>query len=288
MPLFSVIIPSYNRREMLKSALDSVLSQSFRDYEVIVVDDGSDDSTDEMIALYGKAVKYIKQKNSGVSSARNRGIKTAASPYIALLDSDDLWHKDKLMKDAEFLKNNPDIKIHQSEDIWIRSGKRVNPGKKHIKKEGRIFPESLELCMISPSSAVLSVELFEKYGFFDENLQACEDYDLWLRITPFEYTGLIREKLITRFSGHNDQLSFRYSVMDKFRLYSIIELLKKDSLNSEYREIAKAKALEKGEIIRSGALKRNNHLISETIDVIINSLRDETYKQIDSQSLLRI
>ncbi len=288
MPLFSVIIPSCNRREMLKSALDSVLNQSFRDYEVIVVDDGSSDGTDEMIASFGKAVKYLYQKNSGVSSARNLGIRSASSPYIALLDSDDLWNKEKLLKDAQFIKDNPEIKIHQSEDIWIRSGKRVNPGKKHIKKEGWIFPESLDLCMISPSSAVLSRDLFEKYGFFDENLQACEDYDLWLRITPFEYTGLIREKLITRNSGHNDQLSSRYSVMDKFRLYSIIELLKQNSLKKEYREIALIKAIEKGSIVKNGALKRKNQLISDMLEHIIISLHEENYKQIDSLSLLRI
>jgi len=288
MPFFSVIIPSFNRREMLKSALDSVFHQSFRDYEVIVVDDGSDDSTDEMVAEYGKNIKYLKQENSGVSSARNRGIRKSMSPYIALLDSDDLWHKEKLMRDAEFIKKNPGIKIHQCEDIWIRAGKRVNPGRKHLKKEGWIFPESLSLCMISPSSAVLSRELFDKYGFFDENLHACEDYDLWLRITPFEYIGLIKEKLITRFSGHNDQLSFHYKVMDKFRLYSIIELLKKESLKKEYKEIALAAAIEKACIIKTGALKRNNVIISETLEQIIISLHVEDYKRINSRSLLEI
>lgn len=151
---------------MLKTALDSVLAQSMKDFEVIVIDDGSNDDTEAMVAQYGKAVIYLWQKNSGVSCARNQGIKIAKSPHIALLDSDDIWHPDKLIKDAEFIKNNPHIKIHQSDNFWIKKGKQVNPGKKYLKKEGWIFPESLELCTISPSSAVIHRELFDKYGLF--------------------------------------------------------------------------------------------------------------------------
>lgn len=288
MPLFSVIIPSYNRRDMLKTALDSVLAQSMKDFEVIVIDDGSNDDTEAMVAQYGKAVIYLWQKNSGVSCARNQGIKIAKSPHIALLDSDDIWHPDKLIKDAEFIKNNPHIKIHQSDNFWIKKGKQVNPGKKYLKKEGWIFPESLELCTISPSSAVIHRELFDKYGLFDENLQACEDYDLWLRITPFEYIGLIPDKLITRNAGHSDQLSFRYKIMDKFRLYSIIELLKKEILDESYKKSALHEALKKGKIIKAGAIKRNNKDTALALKKIITSLHEENYKQIDSLSLLKI
>lgn len=288
MPFFSVIIPVYNRKEMLKKALQSVFAQTFRDYEIIIVDDGSDDGTEEIIESPLRSIVYLKQNNSGVSAARNLGIKNSSSPYIALLDSDDTWHPQKLHMDAEFIKNNPGIKIHQSEDIWIREGKRVNPQKKHLKKGGWIFPESLDLCMISPSSAVISDIIFEKYGFFDENLRACEDYDLWLRITPFEEVGLIREKLITRYSGHGDQLSSFYPVMDRFRLYSIVNLLKKGVLENKYKEGALAKAIEKAAIIRNGAVKRNSDSLAGYMDIMINYLREENYKQIDSLTLLKI
>lgn len=288
MPLFSVIIPSYNRKDMLKTALDSVFAQSMKDFEVIVIDDGSNDGTEEMIAGYGKDILYLWQKNSGVSNARNQGIKISKSPHIALLDSDDTWNQNKLIKDAEFIKKNPHVKIHQSDNFWVREGKNINPGKKYLKKEGWIFPESLELCTISPSSAVISRELFDKYGLFDENLKACEDYDLWLRITPFEYIGLIPEKLITRYAGHNDQLSFRYSVMDKFRLYSIIELLKKGVLNAADTKSALHAALKKGEIIKAGAVKRNNKDTASILNKTITYLLEENYKQINSLSLLKI
>jgi glycosyltransferase involved in cell wall biosynthesis len=288
MPLFSVIIPVYNRKEMLKRALDSVYAQTFRDFEIIIADDGSNDGTDEICENPPQSIIYLKQNNSGVSAARNLGIKNSASPYIALLDSDDTWHPQKLRMDAEFIKENPGIKIHQSEDIWIREGKRVNPQKKHLKKEGWIFHESLDLCMISPSSAVMSAEIFNKYGLFDENLKACEDYDLWLRITPFEEVGLIREKLITRYSGHGDQLSSLYPVMDRFRLYSIINLLKKGILENKHKERALAKAIEKSEIIRNGAVKRNSAALADNMNIIINYLHEENYKQIDSLILLEI
>lgn len=288
MPLFSVVIPVYNRKEMLKRALDSVYAQTFRDYEIIVVDDGSDDGTGELCgAFYGRLI-YLRQNNCGVSSARNLGIKKAASPHIALLDSDDTWHPHKLQEDYEYIQNNPLIKIHQSEDIWIRNGIRVNPGKKHLKKSGSIFHESLDLCMISPSSAVISAEIFDKYGLFDENLRACEDYDLWLRITPFENIGLIPKKLITRYSGHDDQLSSNYPVMDRFRLYSIINLLKSGKLGDPDRERALSMAVKKANIIKNGAEKRNKTVLAAYIEEIINYLLEENYKQINSLNLLKI
>jgi len=288
MPVFSVIVPVYNRQEMLQRALDSVSAQTFKDYEIIVVDDGSDDGTGELCPAGYRNLIYLRQNNSGVSAARNLGIKHAGAPYIAFLDSDDTWHPQKLQEDYDYIKNNPRFKIHQSEDIWIRNGARVNPGKKHLKKAGLIFYESLELCMISPSSAVISAEIFELYGLFDENLRACEDYDLWLRITPFEEVGLIAKKLITRYSGHNDQLSSLYHVMDRFRLYSIINLLKTEKLPDKFRERALTRAMEKAGIIRSGAVKRNRADLAAYLEEINNHLREGSYKQINSLNLLKI
>lgn len=290
MPFFSVIIPVYNRIEKLKNAVDSVLAQSDSDFELIVVDDGSDDGTSDMIDKYGVKIKYIFQKNSGVSSARNRGIAASNSPYITLLDSDDTWHKDKLLRHREFIKNNPGISIHQTEDIWIRNGLRVNPGVKHQKPHGRIFMQSLQLCMISPSSVCIKKDIFEKYGMFDEKMKACEDYDLWLRITPFEDVGLIKEKLITRYAGHEDQLSSSFSAMDRFRLYSICKFLIKsgDEIEPSYREAAVETALKKAGILLTGAEKRENKTLIKTLKSIITHLEEESYTQTDYLNLLEI
>ena len=290
MPLFSVVIPAYNRREKLQSAIESVLSQDFRDYELTVVDDGSTDGTEAMASTYGSRLRYIYQQNSGVSSARNAGIKASSSPYIALLDSDDTWHKRKLSMHREFIDSHPGINIHQTGDLWVRNGVKVNPGIRHIKKEGFIFSESLKLCMISPSSVLFSRQITEKYGLFDEALPACEDYDLWLRVTPFEYVGLIPEKLITRYSGHADQLSSIHPLMDRFRLYSILKLIEnsRDSLKKEYMEEALKAADEKARILLAGSLKRGNTFNAGIIEDIISSLAHGRCTRREFQSLLQL
>ncbi|HOP64042.1 MAG TPA: glycosyltransferase [Spirochaetota bacterium] len=290
MPLFSIVIPSYNRREKLINAIDSVLAQDCRDFELIVVDDGSTDGTESVETAYHGKIRYIYQENRGVSSARNRGIAESRSPYIALLDSDDTWNSSKLRRDSEFINSNPGILIHQSEDIWIRNCKRVNPGNKHLKTEGDIFSESLRLCMISPSSVVFSDEIIERYGLFDELLPACEDYDLWLRITPFERIGLIREKLITRHAGHNDQLSSLHPLMDRFRLYSIMKLLDTsgEKLKPEQREEALSVAIEKARILMAGSRKRENQHNVAIMEDILSSLEHGVYKKKNYLSLLQL
>lgn len=289
MPFFSVIIPSFNRYDCLKKAIDSVLHQTFRDYELIIVDDGSTDKTPVITDEYGKKIIYIRQDNSGVSRARNTGIARADSRYIAFLDSDDIWLPDKLYLQHSFIIENPDIHIHQTEETWIRNGRRVNPMKKHKKKEGRIFIESLELCMISPSSVVMDRHLFEKYGLFDEKLPVCEDYDLWLRITCSENTGLIKKELLKKYGGHESQLSKSCWGMDRFRIYSILKLLqeKGDSLGQLYRVKAVETAEKKSRILRKGAEKRNKRDFADYLEEIIISLENDSYSSINPENLLR-
>ena len=288
MPYFNVIIPTFNRKNKVRNAVNSVLAQSDKDFEIILVDDGSDDGTADLADEFKNKITYIYQINSGVSSARNRGIISSSAQYITFLDSDDVWHKHKLNKHREFIKSNPKNLIHQTEDIWIRNGARVNPKFKHIKPQGKIFIQSLDLCLISPSSVCISRSIFEKYGMFDEDLHACEDYDLWLRITPFENIGLVNEKLITRYAGHEDQLSSIYWGLDRFRLYSILKLLHHygDSLESMYIEAAINSAIQKSEILLNGAIKRENKNLSNILSEILTRLKDGSYIRLDYQSLL--
>jgi glycosyltransferase involved in cell wall biosynthesis len=289
MPFFSVIIPVYNRYIMLKKAVDSVLSQRYKDFELIIVDDGSTDNTSCIESDYGDSIIYIRQSNKGVSAARNTGIKRANSPFIAFLDSDDLWLPNKLLEQHRYIKENPLIQIHQTDEIWIRNGVRVNSLKKHRKIDGDIFTTSLELCLVSPSSVVLKRELFGRYGLFDEDLPVCEDYDMWLRITCFEKAGLIRKKLIKKFGGHGSQLSRSYWGMDRFRIYAIIKLLKaglKD-INPEYYNKARGTGIRKCKIMLKGALKRGREEFAENIREIMESLESGNYKHINSRSLLK-
>ena len=290
MPFFSVIIPVYNRYEQTARAVESVLAQDFTDYELIVVDDGSTDRTGEIGAVFAGKIRYIKQPNLGVSAARNRGIKLSRSPHIAFLDSDDIWDPRKLSSHRMFIEQHPEIKIHQCDDIWIRNGRRVNMSSRYIKGEGDIFSDSLQICSISPSSVCISRDLFEIYGIFDEKMRVCEDYDLWLRITPFEHTGLIKEKLTTRFSGHEGQLSAAYWGMDRFRVYSILKLLDEsgDKLTEGRKISALDCALTKISILKKGSDKRNNTGLSRVLEKISIALMDGCCTRKYYQSLLEI
>ena len=179
----SVIIPTYNRKHTLKRAIQSVYMQSLPPFEIIVVDDGSNDGTREWVKQKYPDIKYIYQKNSGVSSARNKGIKIARGDWIALLDSDDEWLPNKLNEQINKIKSNLDVKILHSNEIWIRNGVRVNQMKKHKKFGGYIFEKCLDICRISPSSVLLKKEILNDIGTFDESLKVCEDYDFCLLYT---------------------------------------------------------------------------------------------------------
>jgi glycosyltransferase involved in cell wall biosynthesis len=288
MPFFSVIIPVHNRRRMCRRAIDSALAQSFTDIEIIGVDDGSTDDTPLLAEDYGKRIRYLRQENRGVSAARNLGIISGDSAHLAFLDSDDQWMSGKLERQARFIRENPGIPLHQTEEIWIRNGVRVNPMNRHRKMSGRIFIPSLDLCLISPSAVVMNRSLFETYGLFDETMPACEDYDMWLRITAFEQAGLIDQGLILKYGGHDDQLSHRYWGMDRFRLYSIIRLLarKKTDLKKEYLEAAQKSAMNRCALLINGANKRNNASFAGAVEKILSQLSDEDYSSIDCRSLL--
>ena len=276
MPCFSVIIPVHNRYRPVKEAIDSVLAQTFTDYELVVVDDGSTDDTPLVAKEYGERIRCLRQENRGVSAARNAGVAASTAPWLAFLDSDDRWLPGKLGRQARFIRENPGVNIFQSDETWVRRGRRVNPRIRHLKREGRIFLDSLELCLISPSAAVMTRECFDRYGPFDEDLPACEDYDLWLRVTARERVGLVPEKLVERRGGLDDQLSARYPAMDRFRVYAILKLLAGgvDALPREYRERAAAVALEKTLILRNGALKRKKHVFAEHLDGVMRMLEE--------------
>jgi len=254
-PQVSVIIPTYNRGWILKEAIDSVLAQDYKDLELIVVDDGSTDNTFEILASYGNDIKVLFQENKGVSAARNRGITEASGQLIAFLDSDDLWLPRKLSTQIDFFNQMPDALICQTEEIWVRNGIRVNPKKRHKKPSGMIFEPSLELCLVSPSAVMIRRSLFDRVGEFDITLPACEDYDLWLRISCRFPVYLIDTPLIIKRGGHDDQLSSMKG-LDKFRIKAIEKVINSGRLTEDqYRAAVKA-LKEKCKIYSDGCRKR--------------------------------
>lgn len=252
----SVIIPTYNRAEFLRRAIDSVLGQTYQEFELLVIDDGSTDTTHEIVTAYRKRITYIFQKNQGVSSTRNLGIQSSRGELLAFLDSDDVWLPEKLERQVVVMDQHPELQLCHADEIWIRRGVRVNPKKKHKKYGGYIFPYCLPLCVISPSSVMIRRTLFEKVGYFDERLPACEDYDLWLRITKEYPVYFIEEPLLIKYGGHADQLSQQYWGIDRFRIQALEKLLQTDDLTSEQREQTLRELRRKCRIVATGCLKR--------------------------------
>ncbi len=254
-PAVSVIIPTYNRGWILKEAIDSVLAQEFTDYELIVVDDGSTDDTRAILDSYGQNIIVLAHANEGVSAARNRGIAESRAQLVAFLDSDDLWLPQKLERQVEFFNSDPDALICQTEETWIRNGVRVNPKKRHQKLSGMIFEPSLSLCLVSPSAVMIRKTLFDAVGLFDECLPACEDYDLWLRVSCRYPVLLLDEPLIIKRGGHEDQLSKAVG-LDKYRIQALKKLIGNGQLSDSQTKAAVQTLKEKCAIFAKGCRKR--------------------------------
>lgn len=272
--MISVIIPTFNRKTFLERAINSVLSQTFRDFELIIVDDCSTDGTENLPVLKNEKIQFFRLPlRSGVASARNFGVQRSNGKWIAFLDSDDEWFPKKLQSQKIWIEKNPQFRIMQTKEIWIRHGVRVNPPRSHQKFQGDLFNESLERCMITPSSVFMEKTLFEEYGGFDESFQACEDYDLWLRITADHQIGLLDEFLLTRYGGHPDQLSGSVPNLDRYRIRSMLKLLYQNRINEIQRRSVENCIVRRAEIVANGYLKRNNRELYERFIVIANQYR---------------
>lgn len=251
-------MPCYNRADYVGRAIDSILQQTQPADEIIVVDDGSIDQTRSFLNSYQDKICVIQHcNNQGVSAARNSGIRAARYPWIALLDSDDCWHSQKLARQVAALQQNLQYRICHTNELWYRNGRRVNEMKKHTKYGGNIFNRCLSHCLISPSSVLLHRQLFDELGFFDTSLPACEDYDLWLRITAQYPVLYLEDRLTIKHGGHCDQLSQKHWGMDRFRIQALRKLLKHTPLTPPQYHAAAAMLKQKINIYLIGARKRN-------------------------------
>lgn len=202
-PTVSIIIPTYNRANLISEAIDSVLAQTYRNFEIIVVDDGSTDNTKEVLSKYNGQIKYIYQDNKGGAEARNNGIKNAQGEYIAFLDSDDLWLPNKLEKQVKYLFDNINISLIYS-DAYLSNSENVDsktlfdivhPFLSNDKKE--VLRYLFLHKPIYPSTVVTKRSCFDKVGLFNSSLRNLgEDYDMWLRIAKYFNIGYINEPLV--------------------------------------------------------------------------------------------
>lgn len=270
-PSVSVIIPTYNRWPMLCDAIESVIGQSYKGFELIVVDDGSNDGTVEKLSRYGPSlsachlpdqqagaqagVRVLSQPRRGVAAARNLGVRWSGGRYLAFLDSDDLWQPRKLETQMAFMEVHTGVQICQTGELWIRDGTRVNPKKRHHKPSGDIFRASLDLCVVSPSAVMMTRELFERVGEFDESFTVCEDYDLWLRVAVETPVFLVPDPLVLKRGGHEGQLSCSTWGLDRFRILALRKLLRSGLRGEKGRWTVEALA-KKVAILTRGARKR--------------------------------
>lgn len=253
-----IIIPTFNRSQWISRAVDSVLNQSYQDFSLYVIDDGSTDETQKILEVYASNPKItlIKQSNKGVSAARNLGVRNSHNEWISFLDSDDEWLPHKLAAQIEYLNRHPQINFLHAEEIWMRNGVRVNPKIKHSKSGPDLFKRSLEFCLISPSTVILKRDLFTSLGMFDENFLVCEDFDLWNKILSTQEVGFLDDYVTKKYGGHADQLSTQYVAMDYWRIKSLVNLYQNSS--DEIRPLIEAEVAKKTPVLLKGYLKHGN------------------------------
>ncbi len=203
----SIIIPTYNRAKFISRALDSVFNQTYRDFEIIVIDDGSIDNTKEILDLYKNKIKYFYQTNRGSAAARNRGIKESSGIYIAFLDSDDYWVSEKLEEQVKTLDSHPNVGIVYSRMLIINNkGEKI--GMKPAGVSGRNFKELLQVWGDLPTSTIMTRrDCFEKAGLFDTSLTTMEDIDMWIRIAKYYELYEIENKVLAYYRRHEEQIT---------------------------------------------------------------------------------
>jgi glycosyltransferase involved in cell wall biosynthesis len=219
-PTVSTIIPTYNRAHLIGRAIQSVLNQTYQNFEIIVVDDCSTDNTWEVIKEFiesEKRIQYFKHnENKGGSAARNTGIKMAKGDYIAFLDSDDEWLPGKLEKQLKIFKNNSvQVGAIYSGFQYIYQ-KGIDMDKRHIpKNRGYIYKDLLmKNCVGSASTLLIKKECFDKVKLFDKSLPSCQDYDMWIRIAKYYEFDFVKESLV-KYQVHDNQISTNLSTVIK-------------------------------------------------------------------------
>jgi glycosyltransferase involved in cell wall biosynthesis len=212
----SVIIPTYNSAHYLPTTIDSVLAQTVKNIEILVVDDGSTDNTAEVLNGYdGARVRYLPKQNGGVSTARNHGIENAAGKYVAFLDADDIWHPQKLEKQLKALGDRPDCQASYTSLRKVTDD--LEPlGVIEVQRNDSLIEDLLLVGNVvgSPSSIICLRRLFEKTGGFDPLLSQCADWDMWIRLAIETDFAQVREPLVD-YRIHASNMSKNAALLEK-------------------------------------------------------------------------
>ncbi len=266
-PLVSVIIPTYNRVDLLRAAVASVLRQSYAPWELIVVDDGSTDGTAHALHSFPQ-VRVVRQKHTGMpGQARNTGARLARGDLLAFLDSDDLWlpHKLTVQVAAAAAAGHA---ISHTRERWLRNGRRVSQRSQRHRRHGDLFADSLRKCVIGPSTVLLRREVFAQAGGFREDLEIAEDYELWLRLTAHHAVGYVDQESVIKRAGHGDQLSERYGHIELFRLRALCDLVEGGFFAPARQTAAAAELARKARIYAAGCRKRGRSTEADRFETL--------------------
>ncbi|MCK4305695.1 MAG: glycosyltransferase family 2 protein [Candidatus Eisenbacteria sp.] len=276
----TVIVPTHNKKEPVAEALRSVLSQTFRDFEIVVSDDGSTDGTplhllrmlgaqpdaleilsrmsptsikpfSHAFSQNGVTVQYHYGSNRGLSAARNRGIRSARGDYIAFIEAEDEWQREHLEVQMAFLESHPDARLCRVAERYVKDGK-PRKNRNTSTASGWIFEAALEASPMSTSALLAHRSCFASCGAFDENLPACDEYDLWLRFAaryPIYY--IPDGPIVTRKSARGDGSSRTWS-WDRFRVYALEKAFQSGHLSPNQRFMVAQEIVRKCERLVQG------------------------------------
>jgi glycosyltransferase involved in cell wall biosynthesis len=248
----SIIIPTYNSAQYVTDAVDSVLNQTFGDLEVLIIDDGSTDETESVMCRYSSSVRYIRQQNSGVAAARNRGITESRGRYVAFLDADDTWLPDKLERQIAALRAHTDTRVCYTAFTLVSSD--LSPlAIVRSKRQGRALEDLLLRGNVVGSICTVLCErsLFEKTGGFDQALSQCADWDMWVRLAALTEFLYLDEPTVT-YRQHGSNMSRNAPLLE----HDSTRVLEKGFAMPEVTSSLRAK--------RRSALARNDMVLAGT------------------------
>ena len=266
-PPVSVILPTYNRCASCIEAVDSIVAQTWRHFELIIVDDGSTDDTrarldDRCAAIRDIPIRIIALDHAGMPGrTRNRGVAAAHGELIAFLDDDDLWLPKKLEQQLELHRGPNAAALSHTREIWRRGLRTISQRRQHHRRAGDIFADALRRCIIGPSTVMLNRGLFLQQGGFREDLPIAEDYELWLRITAHHQVAYLDQALTIKRGGRPDQLSTIAPQSSKTIEYWRMQALKPlvdaaDFASADQLAAASAELTRKRHIYAAGRRKR--------------------------------
>lgn len=233
MPKVSVIIPTYNYASFIVEAVESVLAQTFKDMEVIVVDDGSTDNTRDVLKRFNGKIIYLYQENRGAPTARNKGIRAAQGEYLGFLDADDLWMPEKLEIQVPILDQDPEVGLVYANTYNVgalREHQLLSMANKSG-GSGRIFTKLLEGNFIPSPSVLVRKSCFEEVGLFDDDMGklAAQDWDMWLRIARV-YKVVYVDQVLAKYRYHTRNMTSDLERSKAGRLYVLNKIFSDPSL----------------------------------------------------------